>query len=291
MAVYKQTYAPYEGPQSAERWRFAILTRYAFRSVFETRLLPAYFFLCFIPPLLACGVVYANHNLKAIEGLAMGPAGGFLSSITLNDAFFRFVFRTQAFLSFLLVTFVGPGLVSADMANSALVVYLSKPLSRAEYVWGRLTILLVLSFTMTLLPAAVMFAVQTDLAGWSWLSQNYRMPVAFAVSYALWVFLISLLALAVSASFKWRPMATGVLLVLFFAGAGLGSLMNAMLQLNMQWGLLLNLDASVSMILDWLMTGVNARGNVPAWAAVVWLMAICLVCVESLRRKIRPDGS
>ena len=64
MAVYKQEYTPYEGPMRGDRWRFAILTRYSFLAVFDSRLLVTFFALCFIPPLLACGILYANHNAK-----------------------------------------------------------------------------------------------------------------------------------------------------------------------------------------------------------------------------------
>src|SRR5262245_30293956 len=123
MAVYKQTYSPYEGPLRDDRWRFMILTRYSFLKVFESRLLAAFFSLCFIPPLLACGILYANHNARALVGLSNEMLGGLASGIKINGAFFNLVFRTQAFLSFLLVTFAGPGLVSGDMANSAIVIY------------------------------------------------------------------------------------------------------------------------------------------------------------------------
>src|SRR5262249_23923546 len=103
MAVYKQTYMPYQGPQRSDRWRFTILTRYSFLKVFESRLLAAFFSLCFIPPLLACGILYANHNVKALIGLSPFY-GGLASGLRINGAFFNLVFRTQAFLAFLLVT-------------------------------------------------------------------------------------------------------------------------------------------------------------------------------------------
>ena len=277
---------PYEGPLRDGRWRFAILTRYSFLTVFDSRFLMTFFVLCFIPPVLACGILYANHNVRALEGLSTPWIGGMVSGLPINNAFFRLVFRTQAFLAFLLVTFVGPGLVSDDVANSALVIYLSKPFSRAEYVLGRFSVLLALTSAVTWIPAAVLLGVQTDLAGFGWLAQNLRVAAAFVFSYWLWIVAISLLALAVSALVKWRPLATGCLLVLFFAGSGFGVLMNQMLELHWQWGQLLSLDSSISMVFDWLMGGLRERGNIPAWAAVVWLAALGAACALLLRRKI-----
>ncbi len=267
-----------------DRWRFAILARYSFLSVFESRLLVVFFALCFIPPLLACGILYANHNAKALQGLMVGDI---VNGLPINSAFYILVFRTQAFLSFLLVTFVGPGLVSADTANSALVIYLSKPLSRSEYVLGRLTVLLALTSAVTWIPAMALIGVQTDLEGIRWLFANNRVATAFLLSFWLWDVAISLLALAVSALVKWRPLATAFLLIVFFAGSGFGVLTNQMLQLQWQLGLLLSLDSSISMIFDWVMDGFGERGNVPAWTALVWLTTLCAASAMLLRRKIR----
>jgi ABC-2 type transport system permease protein len=284
MAVYKQSYSPYEGPIRGERWRFAILTRYSFLSVFESRLLATFFSLCFIPPFLACAILYANHNAKALENLWVG---GVVNGIPIDSGFFILVFRTQAFLSFLLATFVGPGLVSADTANSALVVYLSKPFSRAEYVLGRMIVLLALTSAVTWIPAVTLMGVQTDLAGFGWLSAHYRVVAAVVITYWLWIVVISLLALAVSALVKWRPLATGSLLGLYFAGAGFGVLTNQLLQLKVQWGLLLSLDSSIGIVFDWLMEGIRERGNVPAWTALAWVTALCVGCAMLLQRKLR----
>jgi ABC-2 type transport system permease protein len=284
MAVYKQTYAPYQGPLRGERWRFTILTRFSFMKLFQSRLLAAFFSLCFIPPLVAGGILYANHSAEALTSLS-APIG--LASVKINGAFFNLVFRTQAFLAFLLVTFAGPGLVSGDMANNAIVIYLSKPFSRAEYVMGRLTVLLALTSAVTWIPAIILLVVQTDLVGFQWFHDNYRVAAAFLVSYWLWIAAISLLALAVSATVKWRPLATGCLLVIFFAGAGFATMTNQVLVLERQWGLLMSLDSSISMVFYWLMEGETERGHVPAWTAFATLVALCIVCVALLRVKIR----
>jgi hypothetical protein len=82
-------------------------------------------------------------------------------------------------------------------------------------------------------------------------------------------------------------MATGSMLVVFFAAAGLGVLMNQILQLDLQWGLLLSLDSSISLVFEWMLDGVTQRGNLPAWAALGWLTMVFLASAAVLRRKIR----
>src|SRR5215470_1653051 len=101
MAVYKQTYAPYEGPTCGYRWRFAILTRYSFLSVFESRLLATFFVICFIPIFLACAILYASHNAQALTGMNLW-VGDLVQGLHIKGVF-NLLFRTQAFLAFLLV--------------------------------------------------------------------------------------------------------------------------------------------------------------------------------------------
>src|SRR2546422_7984406 len=119
MAVYTQEYMPYEGPLRGDRWRFAILTRYSFLAVFDSRLLVTFFVLCFIPPLLACGILYANHNAKAFDSLSNTPwIGGVAGGLPINAAFFKLVCFPPAFLAFLLVTFLGRRLGSPGFAHN-----------------------------------------------------------------------------------------------------------------------------------------------------------------------------
>ena len=62
---------------------------------------------------------------------------------------------------------------------------------------------------------------------------------------------------------------------------------NQILELDRQWGLLMSLDSSISMVFYWLMEGETQRGRVPAWTALVMLTGLSVVCAVLLRRKIR----
>ena len=52
MAVYKRSYHGYDGPQTSEWSRFAIIPRYAYRGLFQSKIMTAFFVLCFVPPSL-----------------------------------------------------------------------------------------------------------------------------------------------------------------------------------------------------------------------------------------------
>ena len=48
MAVYERTYKPYTGPLTPEWSRFLVVPNYAFREVFQKKLLLAFFAICFV---------------------------------------------------------------------------------------------------------------------------------------------------------------------------------------------------------------------------------------------------
>ena len=293
MAVYKQTYKRYQGPLTEERWRFAILARYSFLSILDSRLLAGFYTLCFVPPVLAAGLIYLNHSARAMSELsgAYGQ-GGVIGLVPINNLFFHMVFRIQAFLAFMLVTFVAPSIVTADISNNAFPVYFSKPISRQEYVGGRIAVLLALTSLITWIPGLILIALQSDMDGTHWLVANYRIAVAFFVSSWIWIIATSLFAIALSAWLRWKSVATGAMLGVFFAGAGLGEMLNNILPVipvPVQWGLLLNLSTVIAMIFDWITEGVTNRGAVPGWTALSVMLLIALGSVSVLYKRVRAS--
>jgi ABC-2 type transport system permease protein len=286
MAVYKQTYKRYDGVLTRERWRFAVLARYSFLAIFESRLLAVFYTVCFVPLFLAGALIYVHHSTRAM--MAMDLGNGF-RAIPIDSVFFNILFRVQAFLTFILVAFIGPSLVTSDVANNALPIYMSKPFSRGEYVSGRITVLFALTSAITWLPCWILVGLQTDMAGLGWLGANYRIPGALFVSSWIWIISVSLMALAFSAWLKWKPLAAGAMLGVFFAPAGLGTMLNALLPSNKQWGLLLNLSSIISMIFDWMNEGFAQDGEVPAWLGLIVMGLVAGASVWVLRRRIRAS--
>src|SRR5215510_964156 len=103
MAVYKQTYKTYRGAVNSAQWRFFVLTRYAFKTAFESKLLTSYYELCFVPLVIAAGIIYIRYNTAALNKLGVNVS----DLIPVNALFFNMLFRVQTVMTFLLVTFVG----------------------------------------------------------------------------------------------------------------------------------------------------------------------------------------
>jgi ABC-2 type transport system permease protein len=291
MAVYKRTYTRYAGRLTGERWRFAILSRFAVQNVFGSKISTGLFALGLLPHLIALVIIYFRNHLEALEALGI-PAAQELSWLTIDGTFFLTLYIVQTFMSFFLVALIGPGLVSPDLANNALPLYLSRPFSRAEYVMGKMAVLVGLTSVTTWLPGLLLVGVQTSMAGFSWLSDNARVPIGILVGSLIWILSISLIALALSAWVKWKPVAAAALFGIFFVSAGFGTTSNVLL--DMRWGVLLNLAIDMRMVWRWVFLGESEYrittppfGIVPAWTGLMAMAAVCGIALLMLGRKIR----
>jgi ABC-2 type transport system permease protein len=61
--------------------------------------------------------------------------------------------------------YAGAGLIANDRRANALQIYLSKPLTRADYVFGKLAILMTFLLLVSWVPAVVLLVVQIVFSG------------------------------------------------------------------------------------------------------------------------------
>jgi len=282
MAVYKRSYRGYAGPVTSEWSRFAIIPRYAYRGLFRSKIMTAFFVICFVPPLVFLFLIYLANNIGSFAKV-FGVTGA-TSPFAVDGEFFATYLGIQAGLSFVLTAFVGPGLISGDLANRALPLYLSRPFTRAEYVIGKMSVLLMLLSLITWVPGLILFGAQGMMGGREWLSHNLWVAWAVFAGSWIWILVISLLALALSAWVKWRIAAGALLLAVFFLAAGFGEAINAVLEVH--WGRLINLTYLFATVWNRLF---RSRETFEISEASAWLMLglICAACLALLNRKLR----
>ncbi|HEX7178007.1 MAG TPA: hypothetical protein VF240_22300 [Pyrinomonadaceae bacterium] len=300
MAVYENTYGRYEDKLTPEWSRFLVLPRYALRDVFGSKLLTAIFCLCFIYPLVAAILIYLHHNSNAIALLQIDLR----ELLPINASFFQYFVEVQCWFAFILTVLVGPVLVSRDLANNGLPLYLCRPFSRAEYVLGKMTVLIVLLSLVTWVPGLLLFLLQAYLEGARWIVSNSRIAGAIFVGSMTWIVLLSLLALALSAWVRWRVVASGALLGLFFIPSALGEIVNELFHTRL--GHLISPASLMKKIWRGLFghftreigsfniedawgrsfTNVVLR-EPPLWACWLVIALVCLACLWLLSRKVR----
>ena len=284
MAVYERTYRPYTGPLTPEWSRFLVLPNYAFREVFQKKLLVAFLVVCFVWPLIMAVTIYLPHNVSFLK-LFNQQTGATGFGFSFNAAFFLRGFMVpQGILSFLMAFFVGPALISSDLRNNALPLYLARPFSRWEYIAGKSLVLMSLLSLITWIPGLLLFLLQAYLAGDGWLFDNLRIGIAIFLASWIYIALLCLVSLAISAYVKWKPLARLGLFGVFVVAGGLSGVLNFTLRTD--WGSVINLADMIRVVWSSLF-GVSTWSATPVWAAWLSLLAACGVCVLLLWRKIR----
>jgi ABC-2 type transport system permease protein len=280
MAVYKRTYKPYNGPLTHPASRFLVLQRYAFRSVFKSRMLDVGYMACFIPCILVICMLYLNQNASVL-GL-VGQKAGFLK---IDGPFFLNFLGFQFTLAGILTAFIGPSLVAPDLINGALSLYMSRPFSRAEYILGKGSVLATLIGAITLLPALLMFTVQSSLMGWNWTLNNFYLANATIFACLIAISVLTLLGLAMSALVRWRIVAGALILAVFAIGKGFAAMIDNVMRTES--GNYIDLQYLISKISNDLFHVQNYTDEIPVFAAWIALIAICGLLLYILNRKLR----
>ena len=287
MAVYKRTYRAYTGPLTPSWLRFMVLTRFGLARLFDSRRFTAYTVLCFLPFLGGLVFIYFVHStsVQAVLGLRFGR-----TPMIDNNWFMTFL-SMEAWLGFLLAAWGAPGMIAGDFANHSIQLYLSRPLSRAEYLAGKISVLAVLLSFTTWIPALILFGLQAQLQGHGWGWENLWMAGSIMVACLLWIALISLLSMALSVWVRWRIAATALMIAIFFFLPAFGEAVDAIVRTH--WGRLLNFPFTIIMVWSRLFRLPERqlhRGGfdvIPLWSAWASLLIVCAFCLWLLHRRLK----
>ena len=226
MAVYKRSYRPYTGALTPRWSRFLILTRYAMRGIFKSRFLTGLYVISLLYPIVLIALMYLNHNAKILSLLKFQRDHLF----DVGGTFFFAFMTTQSSIAFIVTAFIGPNMIAPDLANGGLPLYFCRPLSRVEYVLGKaLPIVILLSF-ITWIPGLVVFGVEWSLAGWTWAWDNIHLAGGVVFGSFLWITVLSMLALALSAWVRWKLVAGALILATMFLTSGFATAIQAVMR-------------------------------------------------------------
>lgn len=243
MAVYEQSYRRYDGPLTPRSHRWRALPRYVWERLAGSKLVIILLVVSGLLTLGAALMVYLEHNTALLTAMQLAK-----SPITVNAAFFHRFLSIELGLGFLLVLIAGPPLISMDLANGALPLYLARPLKRREYLVGKFALLGLALSALSWVPALVLFAIKAALAGADWLGENIWLAGAIVVGGCVWILVLSLLTLALSAAVRWPLVVRGLLLVIFLVLPGFSLAMNA--ASGSSWGNVMNLPGALDTVIE-----------------------------------------
>src|SRR5437867_8734111 len=153
MPIHDQGYRRYGGERAPRGRAWLVIAKAGMRSRLGQKAFLGLLLVSWLPFLVRAVQIYAAANLPQAAFLAPTP-----------EMFRQFLDQQQIFVFFLTV-YGGAGLIANDRRANALQIYLSKPLTRAEYVFGKIVILMTWLLLVTWLPAMLLLIVQIAFAG------------------------------------------------------------------------------------------------------------------------------
>ncbi len=153
MPIHDQGYRRYGGSRASTGRAWAVIAAAGIRTFFAKKAFLGLLLVSWFPFFVRAVQIYAAANLPQAAFLAPTP-----------ETFRQFLDQQEIFVFFITV-YVGAGLIANDRRANALQIYLSKPLTRAEYVFGKLAILMTFLLLITWVPALVLLMVQIAFAG------------------------------------------------------------------------------------------------------------------------------
>lgn len=244
----------------------------------------------FIPPLVAAILIYLHHNLNAVQIIEINLN----ELVPINARFFSELVNIQGGASFFITLLVAPTLVSRDLSNNALPLYLSRPFSRVEYTIGKMSVVLILLSLIMWIPGLLLFAFQSYLEGWTWFVSNLWIAGAIFAASWVWILFLALLSQSLSAWVKWRIAASAGMVAAFLIPSAIAEVMYQILlngtrragestwtNIISPWSIMQTIKAGLfrlSPVFDY---------DLPLWGAWAGFAVICAFLLFLLSRKVR----
>jgi ABC-2 type transport system permease protein len=201
-----------------------------------------------------------------------------------TETFRQFLDQQQIFVFFVTV-YIGAGLIANDRRANALQIYLSKPLTRAEYIFGKLAILMTFLLLVTWIPAIVLLIVQIAFAGnFTFFRDNLYLFPAITLFSFIQVIMVAATMLALS-SLSNSSRYVGILYaaVIFFSQAIYGVVYAVTRSTAMSW---ISVSANLGQVGD-VIFRLPPKYDTPWIVSLLVIVALVAASGVVLERRVR----
>ena len=273
MPIHDQGYRRYGGLKARTGTGWMVITRAGIRTQFAKRAFLGLLLLSWLPFFVRAVQIYAAANLPQAQFLALT-----------GETFRQFLDQQQTFVFFITV-YVGAGLIANDRRANALQIYLSKPLTRLEYIFGKLSILMFFLLLVTWVPAIVLLIVQISFAGnFVFLKNNlYLFPAITLFSFIMVTMVASAMLALSSLSKSSRYVAILYAAVIFFTQAIYGVLSVVTRSTQLSW---ISFPANLAQMGD-VIFRLTPKYSTPWPVALLMIVGLVAVSAFILERRVR----
>jgi ABC-2 type transport system permease protein len=273
MPIHDQGYRHYSGQRAAHGGAWWVIARTHMMSSVRYRWFIVVLVVAWVPFVVrAVQIYFASTNAQVAQLLATTP-----------DTFREFLSQQRLFV--FLVIIMQSGLIADDRRTNALQLYLSKPLTRVEYILGKLIPPLAFVLAVTLLPAVVLLILQIVFAGsLTFLSANLFLMPAIVLLSLVQALLSAFAIVALSSLSKSRRFVAIMYAGIVFFTAAVYQVLRLITN-SRRWAVI-----SPGEMLDVIANAIfRARGEpaVPVFVAVLTIAVIIGLSMLILERRIR----
>ncbi len=271
--IHDQGYRRYGGGREPHGRRWWVIARAGLLARIRERRVIGLLLAAWLPFLVRAVQIYASANFQQVAFLAPTPQ------------MFREFLDQQELFVFIVSIMIGAGLIADDRRANALQIYLSKPLSRVEYIAGKLiTLAIVLTF-VTWLPAILLLLLQILFAGSTkFLREHLFLIPAITLFAGVQVFVSSFAMLALSSLSKSRRFVAMMYAGALFFTAAMYQALRA-ITASSAWAVISPRD-TMNVIADGIFRIQGPRA-VPLYAAVIAVAVLIGASTWVLERRVR----
>jgi len=271
MPIHDQGYRRYSGARVLRPRSWSVIARAGITERLRERR--------FLALLLVAWLLFVVRAVQIYFGTTFVRASFFAPSV---ETFHSFLTQQRLFVFFITI-YAGAGLIASDRQANALQLYLSKPITRHDYIVGKLATLAAFLIAVTWVPAMMLLMLQVLFSGsLEFVTTHPRLVPAITITAALQVALASMMMLALSSLSRSRRFAAMLYaLVTIFAGTIERVLQTAT---GAAGWVLLSPQNTLLVITDALF---GIEPEIPVTIALIAIATLMAVCVAVLEQRVR----
>ena len=273
MPIHDQSYRRYAGQRDDVKAAWLVIARTGIVNLLKKR--------AFVGLLAASWIQFVVQAVRMYLASSIPQAQIF----ALSAESYRGFLDTQSSFLFFVTIYVGAGLIADDRRANALQLYLSKSLTRIDYIGGKMAILMVFLLGVTMVPALLLLLLQGVISGsFVFLRNNLRLIPAITLFSLVQVLTAAFSILALS-SMSNSSRFVGIMYagVVFFTAAMYGALRAILGTSSVSW---ISFSASVEQVGDAIFR-TKLSYDTPPIVSFIVVLALIAVSVSVLERKVR----
>lgn len=273
MPIHDQSYRRYGGERRPVRSAWTVIASTGLMTFLRRRAFLGLLIVAWIPFVVRASQLFLASNFAQATFLAPSAQT------------FRDFLGQQGLFVFLVTVYTGAGLIANDRRANALQLYLSKPVTRAEYIAGKMAVLATFIMSITWLPAVLLLLLQVAFSGsFTFLKANSGLLASITVFCLVQTLVISFGMLALSALSRSSRF-VGILYagLLLFSDAMFHTLRVITGSTNISW---VSVPASLEQVGDVIFRQAP-RYQTPAVVSFVVLLGLVVIATSVLERRVR----